>query len=218
MPATASVGAHDRHADAGVAPEQLLVDDRQREAGRVGPELGDAPRSRRGRSWRPPGSIGQGVSSRSSHSCGGGAHDVLGEVVDPVADVLLVLGELHRERRVADLEAHAPRRSGVVDVLLGRCRLLPFTTVLLGGWDAEEAGHAGWASIRSPSSFSLPVMNRVGPLARFEASLRKLTRIDLDRHVGLVARASRRASRRRWRTRPRSGRSRRPGPRGGRGS
>ena len=34
--------AHDRHADAGVAPEQLLVDQRQREAGRVGPELGQA--------------------------------------------------------------------------------------------------------------------------------------------------------------------------------
>ena len=34
-------GAHDRHADAGVAPEQLLVDDRQRQAGRVGVELGE---------------------------------------------------------------------------------------------------------------------------------------------------------------------------------
>ena len=47
--------AHDRHADAGVAPEQLLVDDRERQPGRVGPELREAPRSRRGRSWRPPG-------------------------------------------------------------------------------------------------------------------------------------------------------------------
>ena len=32
-------GAHDRHADAGVAPEQLLVDDRQRQARGVGEEL-----------------------------------------------------------------------------------------------------------------------------------------------------------------------------------
>ena len=47
--------ADDRQADAGVAPEQLLVDDRERQAGRVGVELARAPRSRRGRSWPPPG-------------------------------------------------------------------------------------------------------------------------------------------------------------------
>ena len=35
-------GAEDRHADPGVAPEELLVDDREGEAGGVGPELGDA--------------------------------------------------------------------------------------------------------------------------------------------------------------------------------
>ncbi len=49
-------GAHDRHPDPGVAPEQLLVDDRQGQArtGRTRTEPG--PRSRRGRSSRPPGS------------------------------------------------------------------------------------------------------------------------------------------------------------------
>ena len=61
-------GAEDRHADAGVAPEQLLVDDRHA-SGRSGRRrTARCPRSRRGRSSRPPGSTGHGVSSRSSHS------------------------------------------------------------------------------------------------------------------------------------------------------
>ena len=89
-------GAHDRHADAGVAPEQLLVDDRQRQAGLVGAELGERleaveadlrrlldDRPRRLLALVPLG--------------GGRADDVLGEAVDPVADVLLVLAELERE-------------------------------------------------------------------------------------------------------------------------
>ena len=65
-------GAHDRHPDPGVAPEELLVDDRQLQAGLVEPELGQRPRSRRGRSSRPPGSPATGVSSRSSHSAAAG--------------------------------------------------------------------------------------------------------------------------------------------------
>ena len=48
--------ADDRHPDPGVAPEELLVDDRQGEPGGIGPELRQRPRTRRGRSWRPPGS------------------------------------------------------------------------------------------------------------------------------------------------------------------
>ena len=49
-------GAHDRHADAGVAPEQLLVDERQRQARLGRARTGRGPRSRRGRSSPPPGS------------------------------------------------------------------------------------------------------------------------------------------------------------------
>ena len=96
MPADRERGADDRHADAGVAPEQLLVDDRQRQAGRVGEELRQAleaveadlrrlldDRPRRLLALVPLG--------------GGGAHDALGEAVHPVAQVALVLGELERE-------------------------------------------------------------------------------------------------------------------------
>ena len=89
-------GAHDRHPDPCVTPEQLLVDDRQRQARLVEPELRQAlvaveadlrrlldHRPRRLLALVPLG--------------GGGADDVGGEPVDPVADVLLVLGQLERE-------------------------------------------------------------------------------------------------------------------------
>ena len=102
MPATASVGAHDRHADAGVAPEQLLVDDRQRQAGRVGEELRErleaVEADLRGLLDDRPGRLLALVPLGR-----GRAHDVLGEAVDPVAHVLLVLGQLERERRLAGL-------------------------------------------------------------------------------------------------------------------
>ena len=41
--------------------------------------------------------IGHGVSSRSSHSCPAGPDDVLGEVVDPLLDLQLVLVEVEGE-------------------------------------------------------------------------------------------------------------------------
>ena len=83
-------GAHDRHADAGVAPEELLVDDRQREAGGVGEELREpfeAVEADLGGLLddRPRGLLLLVPLVR------GGAHDVGGEAVHPVADVLLVL-------------------------------------------------------------------------------------------------------------------------------
>ncbi len=88
--------AHDRHADAGIAPEQLLVDHRQRDAGRVGVELAqrleaveaDLRRLLDDRPRRLLALVPLG---------GGRAHDALGEAVDPVADVALVVGQLHRE-------------------------------------------------------------------------------------------------------------------------
>ena len=94
--ATAQRGAHDRHADPGVAPEQLLVDDRQRQAGRVGEELGDPFEAVQA-------DLGGLLDDRPGGLLllvplvGGRAHDVGGEAVDPVADVLLVLGERERE-------------------------------------------------------------------------------------------------------------------------
>ena len=88
--------AHDRHADAGVAPEELLVHDRQLEAGGVGEELRDALES-----------VEADLRGLLDHGprrllalvplVGGGADDVLGESVDPVPDVLLVLRKLERE-------------------------------------------------------------------------------------------------------------------------
>ena len=89
-------GAHDRHADAGVAPEQLLVDDRKLQARGIGEELGDALEAveadLRGLLDHRPRRFLALVPFR-----GGGADDIGGEAVDPVADVLLVLGQLERE-------------------------------------------------------------------------------------------------------------------------
>ena len=80
----------------GVAPEELLVHDRQLKAGGVGEELRDALESveadLRGLLDHRPGRLLALVPF-----VGGGADDVLGEAMDPVADVLLVLGELERE-------------------------------------------------------------------------------------------------------------------------
>ena len=88
--------AHDRHADPGVAPEQLLVDDRQHQAGLVGVELRQRLEAveadlRRLLDQRP-GRLLALVPLRR-----GGADDVRGEPVDPLAHVELVLAELHRE-------------------------------------------------------------------------------------------------------------------------
>ena len=89
-------GAHDRHADAGVAPEQLLVGDRQRQAGLVGPELAQrfeaVEADLGGLLDHRPGRFLALVPLR-----GGGPDDALGEAVHPLADVLLVLVELERE-------------------------------------------------------------------------------------------------------------------------
>ncbi len=92
-------GAHDRHADTGVAPEQLLVDDRQRQAGGVGEELGEPfepvqPDLGGLLDDRPGGLLLLVPLVR------GGSHHVGGEAVDPLADVLLVLGQRHREGRL----------------------------------------------------------------------------------------------------------------------
>ena len=93
--------AEDRQADAGVAPEQLLERDRQREAGGVAPSTpGRRSRRSRGRSWPPPATIGHGNSSRSSHSWAAGPHHGGGEVVDPLLDLLLVVVQRQREARV----------------------------------------------------------------------------------------------------------------------
>src|SRR5205807_196033 len=81
--------AHDRHANAGVAPEELLVDDREDDARGVSPELGDALEAveadlRRLLDHRPRRLLAL-VPLR-----GGRAHDLLREAVDPLADVALV--------------------------------------------------------------------------------------------------------------------------------
>jgi hypothetical protein len=82
--------AHDGHADPGIAPEQLFVDDWERQTGLVGPELRKA--------FQPvepdPRGLGDQVPRRSLALVPvvrRRPHDLLGEAVDPVTDVLLVL-------------------------------------------------------------------------------------------------------------------------------
>ena len=96
MPAAARAGAHDRHADAGVAPEQLLDGDRQREPGRVADrveqEVDAVQADLRGLLDDRPRELLALVPL-----VGGRADDVLGEVVDPLLDLQLVLVEGQRE-------------------------------------------------------------------------------------------------------------------------
>jgi hypothetical protein len=88
--------ALDGHAEAGVTPEQFLVDDRQAEAGRVGEELCGALEAVEtdlgGLLDDLPGEFLALVPF-----VGGGAHHVLGEAVYPLLDVLLVLVQLEAE-------------------------------------------------------------------------------------------------------------------------
>ena len=88
---------HDRHADAGVAPEELLVDDRQGQPRGVCPELRQAlervqPDLRRLLDHGPGGLLPL-VPFRGRRP-----HDSLRKAVHPVTNVLLVLRELERER------------------------------------------------------------------------------------------------------------------------
>ena len=148
MPAAASAGAHDRHADAGVTPEQLLDGDRQREPGRVAHRVHqevDAVEA----------DLGGLLDDRPRELLalvplvGGRADDALGEVVDPLLDLQLVFvegrgrsrpwtpsyhagniaclpaGNLSRHRCEAGQTAHVRRASrrrgdGVVDQLGAR--------------------------------------------------------------------------------------------------
>ena len=90
-------GAEDRHADPGVAPEELLVDEREGQPRRIGPELGD-----RLEAVEPD--LGRLLHDRPGELLllvplvRRGPHRLLGEPVRPLPDVLLVLGELERER------------------------------------------------------------------------------------------------------------------------
>ena len=93
-------GAHDRHPDPGVAPEELLVGDRQRQARLVGPELGQRLEAveadlRRLLDHRP------GRLLALVPLGGRRPDDLLGEPVDPLADVLLVLVQLEAELGLA---------------------------------------------------------------------------------------------------------------------
>ena len=96
MPGGGEARAHDRHADAGVAPEQLLDGDGQGQPGRVGdrveqevdavePDLGGLLDDRPGELLALVPLVGR----RADHA--------LGEVVHPLLDLQLVLVEGERE-------------------------------------------------------------------------------------------------------------------------
>ena len=89
-------GAHDRHADAGVTPEDLLDGDRQRESGRVGHRVHDEVDAVQA-------DLGGLLDDRPRELLalvplvGGGPDDVLGEVVTPLLQLQLVFVEIQRE-------------------------------------------------------------------------------------------------------------------------
>ena len=94
--------AHDRHADAGVTPEQLLDGDRQGQPGRVGErvqqEVEAVEAVLRGLLHDRPRELLTLVPL-----VGGGTHDVVGELVHPLLDLQLVFVEVQRE------VGHAPK-------------------------------------------------------------------------------------------------------------
>ncbi len=115
-------GAHDRHPDAGVAPEQLLVGDRQSQAGLVGEELAQrfeaVEADLGGLLDHRPGSLLALVPFGR-----GGTDDALGEAVHPIADVLLVLVQLERELRALAVAAVSGRLGDRL-LCLCHCRLI----------------------------------------------------------------------------------------------
>ena len=96
-------GAEDRQRDAGVAPEQLLHGDREGEAGgvahhRVGHEVEPVEADLGGLlDDRPRGLL------PLVPLLGGGAHDVVGELVDPVLELHLVVVERRENSAMGDL-------------------------------------------------------------------------------------------------------------------
>ena len=95
-PGGGEAGAHDRHADAGVAPEQLLDGDRQRQPGRIAHRVHqevDAVEADLG----GLGDDGPGELLALVPLVGGGADDAFGEVVHPLLDLQLVLVECEGE-------------------------------------------------------------------------------------------------------------------------
>ena len=95
-PGGGEAGAHDRHADAGVAPEQLLDGDRQRQAGRVEQGGGHEVHAVQA-------DLGSLLDDRVGELlalvplAAGGTDDRFGEVVDPLLDLQLVFVERGRE-------------------------------------------------------------------------------------------------------------------------
>ena len=88
--------AEDRQRDAGVTPAHLLDHDRPGEAGGIGERVG-------AELHRVEADLGRLLDDRPRRLLplvplvGGGADDVLGEVVDPLLDLELVLVEVERE-------------------------------------------------------------------------------------------------------------------------
>ena len=126
---------------------------------------------------------GQGVSSRSSHSCGGRTHDLLGEAVHPVADVLLVLAQLEVEDGLAvggsvqcgrGLRPPPPAPSSLpcTEHYINRCHIVP---CLRGAGSIrirfadERASRAGWRAValdRPPPRVRCPMRSpRAPPMA-----------------------------------------------------
>ena len=122
----------DRHPDPGVAPEELFIYEGEGEPGRIGPELSDrleAVEPDLGRLLHD----GPGELLLLIPLVRGGADDLLGEPMRPIAHVLLILGELERERGLAGLDPKLFLDLSLVDLPVLPLLLSLFRRLLISG-------------------------------------------------------------------------------------
>ena len=125
-------GPEDRHPDPGVAPEELFIYEGEGEPRRIGPELRDrleAIEPDLGRLLHD----GPGELLLLVPLVRGGADDLLGEPVRPIAHVLLILGELEREGGLPGLDPELLLDRSLVDLPVLSLLLSLFRRLLLSG-------------------------------------------------------------------------------------
>ncbi len=151
----------DRHPDPGVAPEELLVHEGEGEPGRIGPELRDrleAVEPDLGRLLHD----GPGELLLLVPLVRGGADDLLGEPMRPVAHVLLILGELEREGGLAGLDPKLLLDLSLVDLPVLPLLLSLLRRLLLSGRHDASSPPQVWSHAALGCYQSSKILPEVG--------------------------------------------------------